>query len=78
MFLTYILSKIIHVVIRNQGEKIMESVIIKILLIALGKLSPQIRAALVQFVNDMEIAAKKSENPWDDIAVLVAKALIGI
>ncbi len=78
MFLSYILSKILHVVIRNKGKKIMETVIVKILLIALGKLSPQIRAALVHFVGELDKAAQKSENEWDDIAVMLAKALLGI
>lgn len=40
------------------------------------QMSPAIRTALIGFVKQLEIDAKKTENPWDDIAVGLLKFVL--
>ena len=40
--------------------------------------SPQLREELVRFIANFEAHAKKTENEWDDVIVLVLKAILNI
>jgi hypothetical protein len=41
-------------------------------------MTPDLRNALVAFIKTMEVNAKKTPNPWDDIFVGVLKSLLNI
>ncbi|KKN04656.1 hypothetical protein LCGC14_1095240 [marine sediment metagenome] len=40
------------------------------------QMSPAIRTALVDFVNNLDEAAQKTDNPWDDVAVGLLKLVL--
>lgn len=40
------------------------------------QMSPAIRTALVEFVNQLDGHAKKTDNPWDDVAVGLLKLVL--
>lgn len=42
----------------------------------LTQMSPNIRTALVEFVNKLEVDAKETKNPWDDIGVGLLKLVL--
>lgn len=44
----------------------------------LSVISPEIRKAVIEFVNQLEAAAKKTDNPWDDIVVGILKTVLVI
>ena len=46
--------------------------------LVLGQISPELRKAVVDWVTDMELEAKKTPNPWDDIFVGVIKSVLNI
>lgn len=56
----------------------MEKVVAKILEKVLSQLSDQFRAQLVLMVKNLEKAAATTENPWDDILVILLKVAVGI
>lgn len=39
-------------------------------------MSPELRKGLEGFINDLEVQAKKTANPWDDILVGLLKTLL--
>lgn len=43
----------------------------------LEKISPEIREALGQFLNELEAKAKLTPNLWDDVIVFVLKKVTG-
>ena len=43
----------------------------------LEKISPEIREALGQFLNELEAKAKLTPNLWDDVIVYVLKKALG-
>ncbi len=44
----------------------------------LKQISPELRKALIEFVNRLEADAKKTANPWDDIFVGLIKLVLVI
>ncbi len=42
------------------------------------QISPEIRKTMVDFVNKLEVDAKKTVNPWDDIVVGIVKFVLVI
>ena len=56
----------------------MEKVMAKILERILAQMSDQFRAQLITMIKNLEKAAEQTENPWDDILVLVLKCAVGI
>ena len=56
----------------------MEKIISKIIEKLLEQMSDELRQSLVQMVRNLEVVAKKTENPWDDILVLIIKVAMGI
>ncbi len=44
----------------------------------LKQISPELRKALIEFVNRLEADAKKTANPWDDIFVGIIKFVLVI
>ncbi len=44
----------------------------------LTQMSPNIRTALVEFVDKLEADAKGTKNPWDDIGVGLLKLVLFI
>lgn len=55
----------------------MEKIIIKIIKEIIDNISPQIRVKIIEFLDKLEADAKVTPNPWDDLAVKVAKVIIG-
>lgn len=41
-------------------------------------MSPELRKAMVEFVNRLEAQAKETPNPWDDIFVGIVKFVLVI
>lgn len=48
----------------------------KILSAIVKKMSSDVRGWLVSMVKELEVKAKATPNPWDDIAVTVLKAIV--
>lgn len=42
------------------------------------QISPEIRKGMVEFVNKLEVEAKETVNPWDDIFVGIVKFVLVI
>ena len=42
------------------------------------QISPEIRKTMVDLVNKLEVDAKKTVNPWDDIVVGIVKFVLVI
>lgn len=42
------------------------------------QMSPELRKAMVEFVNRLEAQAKETPNPWDDIFVGIVKFVLVI
>ena len=51
---------------------------VKLIEQVLKSVSPQFRQAAVEFVNKLDEAAKKTDNPWDDIFVGILKFVLVI
>lgn len=56
----------------------MNSFIVNLLVALLANMSPIIRESMVGWLKQLEIEAKKTENPWDDIFVSFLKVLLGV
>jgi len=56
----------------------MEKILFKILAAVLKAISPQVRALIVVFIENLEVEAPKTPNPWDDLLVLVLKVLLAV
>lgn len=54
----------------------MENWMAKLLKTIVTQMSPTIRSALVNFVKMMEVDAKKTDNPWDDIGIGILKFVL--
>ncbi|MBA7618693.1 hypothetical protein ES703_26024 [subsurface metagenome] len=52
--------------------------ILRIITMVLSVMTPELRENMTSFVKNMEAAAKKTPNPWDDIFVGLLKSLLGI
>ena len=52
--------------------------ILAILKLIWANVSPQIRDAIVKFVEDLEKKANETPNAWDNLAVAVLKVILGI
>lgn len=59
-------------------EGIMEKVIARILEEMLKRMSPELRAAIIDAVKKLDETAKKTPNPWDDLVVFVLMVALGI
>jgi len=44
----------------------------------IGKMSPELRTGIIEFVGKLETTAKATKNPWDDIIVLYIKVALKI
>lgn len=53
-------------------------ILVKILIGALQNATPEIRQVLVEYLDAMEKKAKLTENPFDDILVMILKGLAGV
>jgi len=56
----------------------MERIMSKLVEEMIRKMSPQMRSTLVEYVDGLEDMAETTKNPWDDILVIVLKAVLGI
>lgn len=54
-----------------------ERLIIAIVVQMLANMSPVIRQNMVSWLKNLEVEAKKTDNPWDDILVMLLKAALG-
>jgi len=55
-----------------------ERIIMMLLPLILGTISPEIRNLLVEWVQNMERQAKATDNPYDDMFVAILKGLFQI
>ena len=53
-------------------------ILVKILVGALQNATPEIRQVLVEYLDAMDRKAKSTDNPYDDILVLILKGLAGV
>jgi len=56
----------------------MEKIAAKILAEVLKRLSPELKAFIAEKIQEFEVKAKASENPWDDLFVMVLKIIFDI
>ncbi len=49
-----------------------------IIQIILSAISPELRDLILKFAKELEAKAKKTPNPFDDVAVEVLKVILGI
>ena len=56
----------------------MNELIIKLAGMIVSVISPQLREELVRFIANFEAHAKKTDNDWDDVIVIVLKAILNI
>ena len=54
----------------------MSNLLLKLFRLVIGQASPQIREAICSMLNDLEVKAKETPNPWDDVIVQLAKAVL--
>lgn len=54
-----------------------ERLIIAIVVQMLANISPVIRQNILTWLKQLEVEAKKTANPWDDILVMLLKAALG-
>lgn len=54
----------------------MTKLLVRLLPMILSVVSPEIKQALVEFLDLMEERAKKTANPWDDMLVALLKRLV--
>jgi len=78
LFLTNIKRKIVSVVLKSYLGVVMERIMSKLVEEMIRKMSPQMRSTLVEYVDGLEDMAETTKNPWDDILVIVLKAVLGI
>ena len=78
MFLEGILIKLIRIMIKNVKGVIMEKLLVRIIETALGQMSPQLRATIIELVKNLEATAEATKNPWDDILVMILKIALNI
>jgi len=52
--------------------------ILRIIGMVVGVMSPELRTGMTKWVKNMEVEAKKTPNPWDDIFVGLLKSILGI
>jgi len=52
--------------------------ILRIITMVITVMSPELRKALVDMVNNLDVQAKKTSNPLDDILVGLLKSILSI
>lgn len=55
-----------------------QEILIKILVSAVQNATPAMRQALLEYLNEWEAKAKTTDNPFDDLLILILKALLGV
>ncbi len=60
----------------KEGSVSMNKILAKLLPLILTVMSPEIKKAIIEFVNKLDEMAKKTPNKWDDIAVDILKSVI--
>lgn len=55
-----------------------QEILIKILVSAVQNATPAMRQALLDYLDEWEAKAKTTTNPFDDLLILILKALIGV
>jgi len=53
-----------------------EDAVAKLLLVAVKALSPHLRSVVIKALDNLMIHAKKTENPWDDVFVVMLSEII--
>lgn len=67
------------IVLHKKGRYIMNNWWITLVQQIITSISPQLRNAVVEFVNKLEVDAKKTvDNPWDDVFVGILKLILVI
>ncbi len=56
----------------------MEKLIAKLVETVIKKSSAEFRNKVKDFVGELEVTAKKTKSPWDDIFVMLLKVLLDI
>lgn len=74
----WLLQKFIKYLWGKVRVRMLEKLVARIAEETLRRLSPEMRALIVQKVDELETAAAKTPNPWDDIAVMILKCALGI
>jgi hypothetical protein len=62
---------------KKKGGKKMIAIILDLLSKLLTGMSPKIRELILDFLKDLEVKAKETPNPIDDIIVLLLRILFG-
>jgi len=54
----------------------MNNWILRLITMVVTVMSPELRKGLEDWLNQLEVQAKKTENPWDDILVAMLKTVL--
>jgi len=54
----------------------MDKWILRLIGLIINVASPELRKMLQEVLNNLEVQAKKTDNPWDDILVGLLKSLL--
>ena len=77
-FFHNVLIKIIRVVLLKCRGFIMEKIIAKIIEKVVMQMSDGLRKELQQAIVKLQAVADQTENPWDDILVIILKVVCGV
>lgn len=69
---------IFNVVFKRVLGGIMEKLVVKIIETILSRVSPELRQEIENVVLRLETAAAATDNPWDDLAVMILKVALGM
>lgn len=50
--------------------------LLRLVRLVLTVLSPELRTALVEWLDDLDARAKNTDNPWDDVLVGILKSIL--
>ena len=56
----------------------MSGCIVRLIRLVLSQISPELRKMIESAIETWEEKAKETKTPWDDIAILLVKILIGL
>ena len=70
--------KVINFILKRFWGSIMEKIIAKVIEKLLSQMSDSLRKTIIEEVKRLDEVAIKTQNPWDDILVLMLKVALGI
>jgi len=70
--------KVLKFILKRMWGVTMEKIIAKVIEKVISQMSDNFRKQIIESIKDLEVAAEATQNPWDDILVLILKVAVGI